>query len=207
MDTNFKQVIDQIQQAQLVKLAQEKITYNKSLVEVEIAKLIRPSYSTRIIIDNRLSVLQDNLTQFGFLGGIFVHKQNHHVIDGWHRVEIWEQMGHTTIPCYLIQSNNHQERQLHLRLNHQVAAFDLSSFDLSFPDFNLLNYGFSADELNTQGSDLSTYQSFQKRAAPDGFVKLQTLVSKEAYQKLKEKRAVFGVNSVPEVIERLAFTA
>lgn len=200
----MKQVITAIQQSQLKKLQLEKISYNKVVTEVNIDRLIRPNYSSRVIVDNRLSVLCDNLTQFGFLGGIFVQAQNFHVIDGWHRVEIWRALGNRTIPCYEIICNPRQERQLHLRLNQSVAAFDITDFELNFQGFDLLEYGFTKDELFKPDDGSDTYLNFKKKVTPEGFVKLQTFVSKGAYERLKARKSELNAKTVAEVIEMIA---
>lgn len=142
-----QQIISLVQQAQLKRLEAEDICYSQEIVDVEIAQLKR-LFSFRVPIENRLHGLINSLSTYGFLGGIFVNESNLGVIDGWHRLELWEQMGNTTIPCYFLCCSEHQQKELHLSLNQQSADFDLSKFGLAFEKFDLKDFGFTEAELN-----------------------------------------------------------
>lgn len=140
-----EQIVIALQQVHLELLDAEELMHPDSTEQVNINQLIRPSYSKRVIIPNLLKTLVRSLHEFDFIGGIIISGKNHHVIDGWHRVEIWKEMGKATIPCLKLNVNQEQERKLHLSLNRHVVQFQASDFGFTteFAGLDLVgDYGF-----------------------------------------------------------------
>lgn len=161
-----EQILSAIQEVQKELLEIEELILPDSIEQVNINQLVRPDYSRRIVIPNLIKVLVKSLTEFDFVGGIIVNSKNNHVIDGWHRVEIWKTMGNVNIPCYILDVNSNQERKLHLLLNRQVSQFQASDFGFTsvFADLDLVkDYGFTRadffDEANSDEPIVSKEQS------------------------------------------------
>jgi len=132
--------------AQIKQLECEKIKFE--LVNLKPHRLKRPSYSSRIPIDNKMQALANSLYSNGLIGGLFIKADNFEVIDGWQRLELCKSMGYDLISCYLIDCSHEKAKQLHLSFNQQSADFDLSKFGLEFNEVNLEDFGFTEIELN-----------------------------------------------------------
>lgn len=195
--------IQQIAQDQLRQLELEEILYDGTLVEINISTLLRPSYSSRLQVESRLVSLIKSLNCFGFLGGIFVNSSNH-VIDGWHRLQLWHSMGMSTIPCYLLCCTPEQERKLHLSLNQQVATFHPSEFGIEFMDLNLKeDFGFSEADLKLEVYTVKEKFSKEQRAEKAGFTKLMTSLPIDTYDRLKAIKKETNVKSIADTITNL----
>jgi len=168
-------------------LAELGIKFDKTVVDMEIAKLRRGAYHSRVPIDAKLQTLLDSLQTYGFGGAIFASLRSHNVIDGWHRCEIWAEMGNTHIPCFLVDCTLEQEMRLHLRLNTQAATFDLSQdFGLTFPGLDLIkDYGFTAADLAPQNPRIIEPQKPKKPQQDSNLASFNTRLFREQYDKLK----------------------
>lgn len=191
----------QIQQHR--NLESEKIRYNKNLVEVEISQLRRPTYSSRKPIENQINVLDSSLSQYGFLGGVFVEADCYQVIDGWHRSRIWQQLGNITIPCYLVSCLSKQERVLHLFLNNQCATFSPVDFGCEFEELDLKDFGFSEADLHVDKPILQSKFPFPQNLINKEFAKLSTTIPIKIYESLKAIKSETDAQSMSETIINL----
>jgi hypothetical protein len=140
MEINYKQLVKKSELLQPEEL--ESLEYR----HVEIKHLKRANYSNRVPIDNRLQVLSNSLFSNGFIGSILVSKSTFSVIDGWQRLQLWEALGNSHIPCHVIECSYSREQQLHLSFNQQVSEFDLHEFGLAFDDIDFSDFGFAEIE-------------------------------------------------------------
>lgn len=184
-------------------LGSENIQYNKNLVEVAISQLKRPTYSSRKPIENQINVLVSSLSQYGFLGGIFVEAERYYVIDGWHRSQIWHQLENINVPCYLVSCTSKQERVLHLSLNNQCATFNPVEFGCEFEGLDLRDFGFSEAELQVDCSILQSKFAFPQEVLNQEFAKLSTTIPVNIYQSLKAIKKETDAQSMSETIVNL----
>ncbi|MEM9995405.1 MAG: ParB N-terminal domain-containing protein [Acinetobacter pittii] len=180
-----------------------QLSCDEHLVEVNIPDLKKPSYNHRIIVDSRLQQLTDSLERYGFIGGIFIHAESFNVIDGWHRCEQWQLLGQSTIPCYKIYCTLQVERDLHLRLNQQAATFDLQELGLDFEGVNLLDYGFTEEDLKPEASYTPSEKLSMPKPHPENTTKLITIVQTSTMVQLKECMADNGLKTTGELLDFL----
>lgn len=193
IETDQKRIIDVLD-----------IAYTGELQDVPISQLVRPKYSSRVVIDNKKHSLTENFKNYGFLGGIFVADSSYHVIDGWQRTKIWEEMGHTIIPCYTVTCDEKQERELHLKLNTQLATFNIDDFGINFKDFNLIeDFGFCEMDIKSAPNLTEFGNNTKSKPTLEGFTKLSTTISTESYQKLKAFKEDQKLAQLGDVIEFL----
>jgi hypothetical protein len=204
MQNYQKQTIGLIQQAQQRQLEVEEIYFVNKLEELPISDLRKPFYNKRVIVESRLKQLIYSLEDFGFLGGIYVHNNSLNVIEGWHRCELWQALGHKTIPCYKIDCNSTQEVELHLKLNQQTAVFNLTEFGLEFEGLNLIeDFGFSEADLLPTLNHHQSAKTTALRNDPEGYTKLSTLVKYSTLEKLKEVQSDRKLPTIGDVVETL----
>ncbi|WP_293302494.1 hypothetical protein [Pedobacter sp. UBA4863] len=159
-------------------------------VEIELIKLKRPVYHTRVPIENKVQVLSNSLYSNNFIGSILVAKNTLVVIDGWQRVELQKAFGHQTISCYLIECSFEKEIELHLAINQQASVFDLQEFGVEFQTVRLEDFGFSEIELN------------DCRATMD---RISEEVKQEVFYHPAKKFRKCQINTNPETIEKISF--
>jgi len=190
--------------AQLELLEFEDILHARTLVDVNIADLIRPNYSSRQLVENQINALKTTLNRFGFLGGIFVEANRYHVIDGWYRVQEWKRMGFITIPCYLLTCTPEQERALHLGLNQQTATFDPSNFGIEFKDFDLkTDYGIDLEDLAFLNKGVQSKFPHAQKQDNEGYTKLSTFLPINAYDRLATIKKDMQAPSMAEAVVNL----
>lgn len=180
------------------------VHFDKTLFEVPINDLKRPKYHSRQPIENRIETLYKSLSNHGFLGGIFITESSCNVIDGWHRVLLWKELDHTTIPCYKIRCTEQQEKDLHLRLNTQLATFDLREFGLTNPDVNLIkDYGFTEADLKSDVISTNPITKLRQLKGNDGFKKVTVLLKSNVYERLETIKEFEKLQEWPDVLEVL----
>ena len=81
------------------------------LVDLEIAKLISDSENPNIVSDEQMDAMRESMNKFGFLAPILVD-QNMKIADGEHRVDIYKEMGKTTIKGFVVNLENDIDRRL-----------------------------------------------------------------------------------------------
>lgn len=159
-------------------------------VEIELSKLTRPVYHTRVPIENKVQALSNSLYSNNVIGAILVAKNKLTVIDGWQRVELQKAFGHQTISCYLIDCSLQKEIELHIAINQQAAVFDLQEFGIEFQNIQLEDFGFSETELN------------DCRATMD---RISEEIKQEISYTLPQKFRKCQINTNPETIEKISF--
>jgi hypothetical protein len=181
-----------------------KIQCTEMTIEIEISKLNRPSYHSRAMIKEKYLSIQKSLQQHGFLGGIFVCEDNLNVIDGWHRLLIWDSLENEKIPCYLVTCSEHQERELHIRLNTQAAAFDLTQFGLTMPEIDLVkDFGFSEADLKAANAPLIKDEKPRQAKASTDLKKITAQLKTSIYDRLNRIKEELKYENWPDVLEVL----
>lgn len=203
--TNYtQQTISLIQQAQAKEA--EELDYESKLTHVKIADLARPKFHTRKLVESQLKVIIDSLIEYDFLGGIYVNVENNEVIDGWHRSQLWQQMGNETIPVhYLRFQSAKQEREVHLRLNSILAVFQPEDFGIHFANINTLDFGFAETEAKTYDDKVnaSAPKTPHKTNDLEGYKKLTTTIKSDLFEKLNSFKKQMMVPHIAQVVENL----
>lgn len=200
-------IISLIKQAQQRQANVLELDYDNCLTELDIAALEKPSFNTRKLVESQVSLLADSLAAYGFLGGIYVNQDTKEVIDGWHRLELWRQLGHTTIPAFLLGFGNvTQPREAHLRLNQVMAVFAPEEFGLEFDNINLLEFGFAESTLSLQERATPASKRFKHVTKQPGFTKFSTSILNSQYERLKAFKTKHMLADWADVIDLLIET-
>lgn len=200
----FRTILNQAQQKADLTFTELGINFDRTIVEVDLTKLKSAPYHSRVPIDSRLKSIKDSLEDFGFVGAIFISSSTYHIIDGFYRKEIWALLGHETIPCFIINCTENQEKLLHLKLNIQIATFDLSDFGLTFPGLNLVeDFGFTAADLHAAQQSPSRSEKATKSPINTSLMRFNTLLQTEQYQRLKAFKEQNALQNWADVIDML----
>ncbi|QTE36110.1 hypothetical protein J3L18_23700 [Mucilaginibacter gossypii] len=196
--------LEKLNRAQTRLLDFEEISYNGALIEIPIKELVRPNYSSRLLVDNQQKAIATSLSRFGFLGGIFIEGRSNHVIDGWHRAEQWRKMGQKLIPCYKVVCTPEQERSLHLSLNQQSATWNPETFGIEFKDFNLEDdFGIRPDDLRLESKPFTSKFNDRPNETTSDFIKFSTTIPAELYDRLKLIRKQMQAPSIAAAVTNL----
>jgi len=203
---NFtKQIISLIQQAQERQAQALELTYDSTIKHAKVSELTKADYSNRKLVESQLKVIIDSLVEYGFLGAIYVNGDTNEVVDGWHRLELWKQLGHDTIPAYILQFQNRKhECEAHLRLNSVLAVFNPEDFGIHFANIDPLEFGITETEVKTYDS-AKALESTKANKAPEmeGYKRLTTTIKSESFLKLQSFKKSMNVAHVADVVERL----
>lgn len=203
MNTYEKKLIKLVNEQQLDQLATEDVNFTGELVDVEIDTLKRPDYSNRVQIPNLLKIVIQSLSQYDFLGGIFVGENSRNVIDGVHRAQIWKAMGHTTIPCYLISCNPEQEKGLHLKLNTQASSFNPEDFGVHFSDLQAEDFGIKMMPAQMDTPIMPSDTKLLPKPESAKFFKISTNIPAEVYNQFMAIKEASKQRSIANTIIHL----
>ena len=112
--------------------------------------LIMAEYNPRQLTKDQYTQLKDSLTRFGLVDPLIVnkHKSRKNILVGGHqRLKIAKEMGMEKIPCVEVDLPLDQEKELNIRLNKNVGEWDYDSLANYFDVSELMEWGFSNDEL------------------------------------------------------------
>jgi DNA modification methylase len=112
--------------------------------------LIMAEYNPRQLTKDQYAQLKDSLTRFGLVDPLIVnkHKSRKNILVGGHqRLKIAKEMGMEKIPCVEVDLPLDQEKELNIRLNKNVGEWDYDSLANYFDVSELMEWGFSNDEL------------------------------------------------------------
>lgn len=115
-----------------------------------IDSLIFAEYNPRQLTSEQYQQLKDSITRFGIVDPIIVNinKERRNIIVGGHqRVKVAKKMGIEEVPCILVNLSYEKERELNVRLNKNTGAWDFDVLADHFDINELLEWGFSNDEL------------------------------------------------------------
>ena len=107
-------------------------------------------YNPRQLTKDQYAQLKDSLTRFGLVDPLIVnkHKNRKNILVGGHqRLKIAKEMGMDKIPCVEVDLPLDQEKELNIRLNKNVGEWDYDSLANYFDVSELMEWGFSNDEL------------------------------------------------------------
>ena len=129
---------------------QIKIVYKK------ISTLKPADYNPRKISDAEKKTIEESIKQFGIVDPIIVnqHKDRKNIIIGGHqRVLVAKGLGIKEIPCILVSLDLDKERELNVRLNKNVAGWDMQKLFDEFEIHELKDWGFADFELEFEDGE------------------------------------------------------
>lgn len=113
-------------------------------------ELVEPDYNPRKITAKQKEDIRKSIERFGFVQPIVVNvnpDRKDIVIGGNQRLKIAKGMGIETVPCYEVNLNETDEKELNLRLNKNQAEFDIDMLRTYFDKQFLFDVGFSEKEI------------------------------------------------------------
>jgi len=106
-----------------------------------------------------MSDLRNSIDKFGFVEPIVVntYTDRENVIVGGHqRLRIARELGMKKVPCVEVSLTIEAERELNVRLNKNAGQWDWDKLANEFDMVELIDWGFTADELDGSHSYLDS---------------------------------------------------
>lgn len=173
------------------------------IIEVPIKDLKPAEYNPRAATEKEMKDLKESLRKFGFIDPNIVNSapaRKNVIIGGHMRTRAWEEMGHKTAPCIMVNIPDlKKEQELNLRLNKNTGHWDFEML-ANFEESQLLEVGFGSEELDkfyaleTEEDGFQTEENYGK-------IKAQTKLGQII--KLGEHRLMCGDATKKEDIEKL----
>ena len=107
-------------------------------------------YNPRQLTKDQYTQLKDSIERFGLVDPLIVNKNEDRkniLVGGHQRLRIAREMGMVDIPCVEVDLKLDQEKELNIRLNKNVGEWDYDSLANYFDVGELMDWGFSDDEL------------------------------------------------------------
>ncbi len=113
------------------------------LVKVEIDKIKIDSTNPNVMSEDEMLALQKTMDKFGYLAPVILDKK-YKVVDGEHRVRVYEKLGKKTIPAYVIDVDKYDQKILRQVMNKLRGEHDLLK---DSKEFNILEKANKLDDL------------------------------------------------------------
>jgi DNA modification methylase len=136
--------------------------------QIPIESLHFSEFNPRKISQTELDALKKSLSEFGIVepAVVNVHPKRMNIVVGGHqRLRAAQELGWTTFPCFEVSLTKERERELNIRLNRNVGQWDFNLLKENFDATDLLNWGFTEQELDVAGL-LSTDGIVEDEAPP-----------------------------------------
>ena len=101
------------------------------LVDIEIKKIKKDSANPNVMNEKEQKALQKTMDKFGYLAPIILDKK-YKIIDGEHRVKVYEKLGKKTIPAYMIDVDKFDHKMLRQIMNKLRGEHDVIKDTLEF---------------------------------------------------------------------------
>ena len=113
------------------------------LVKIDIDKIKIDSTNPNVMSDDEMKALQKTMDKFGYLAPVILDKK-YKVVDGEHRVKIYERLGKKTIPAYVIDVDKYDQKILRQVMNKLRGEHDILK---DSKEFNILDKANRLDDL------------------------------------------------------------
>ena len=123
---------------------------NLNIVDYKTFDLIFAEYNPRELTKDQHQDLKDSISRFGFVDPLIVNtnKDRKNVLVGGHqRLKIAKELGYKKVPCVEVDLTPEKEKELNVRLNKNTGQWDWDALANQFKVNDLLDWGFSRDEL------------------------------------------------------------
>tara|TARA_Y100000592_G_scaffold98303_1_gene171057 strand:+ start:2746 stop:3333 length:588 start_codon:yes stop_codon:yes gene_type:complete len=119
-------------------------------LKLSVKDLKPANYNPRQISATDYDALKDSISKFGMAEPIVVNSNPDRegiVIGGHQRLRACMDLGIKEVPCFLVNLEEKDERELNIRLNRNHGEFDFDALANHFDAGDLLDWGMSAREL------------------------------------------------------------
>ena len=125
-----------------------------SLIKVNVKSLKKHPKNPRILSKIQHDHLSDSLSKFGMIEKIICNT-DFQIIGGHQRYSILKKQGVKEFDCWVPDRtlDEHEVEELLIRLNQNHGAFNYDDLANNFEVPDLLDWGFSIDELELNSSD------------------------------------------------------
>lgn len=169
------------------------------IVEYKTSDIISAEYNPRQLTQDQYINLKDSLQRFGLVDPLIINKNKDRkniLVGGHQRLKIAREMGMDMIPCVEVDLTLDQEKELNVRLNKNVGEWDYDSLANFFDVDELLDWGFSNNDLQLFDNEYD-----ENFSLPDGekepFRQITFTLSNDQYETVeraikKAKQKDFG---------------
>jgi hypothetical protein len=119
--------------------------------DISTDELIEADYNPRQISAHDYDNLKESISKFGFAEPILIngHADRENIVIGGHqRLRVAKELGITPVPCFVVNLEAKEERELNIRLNRNHGEFDFDQLANHFDAGDLIDFGFTARELD-----------------------------------------------------------
>ena len=95
-----------------------------ALVNIDIAEIKIDKSNPNVMSEDEMEALEKTMNRFGYLAPVILDKK-FKVVDGEHRVKIYQKMGKTTIPAYVIDVDKYDQKILRQVMNKLRGEHDI----------------------------------------------------------------------------------
>jgi len=169
--------------------------------QYSISDLIFAEYNPRELTKDQHQDLKDSITRFGLVDPLIVniHKERKNILVGGHqRLRIAKELGYKSVSCVEVELTPEKEKELNVRLNKNTGQWDWDALANHFDVGELLEWGFSEDELQFTEPDV------QGLTDDDDVPEVEEAITKQGdLWLLGEHRLLCGDATKKEDVERL----
>jgi len=169
--------------------------------QYSISDLIFAEYNPRELTKDQHQDLKDSITRFGLVDPLIVniHKERKNILVGGHqRLRIAKELGYKSVSCVEVELTPEKEKELNVRLNKNTGQWDWDALANHFDVGELLEWGFSEDELQFTEPDV------QGLTDDDDIPEVEEAITKQGdLWLLGEHRLLCGDATKKEDVERL----
>ena len=162
-------------------------------------------YNPRQLKQKQYEDLKNSLTTFGLVDPIIVNKHPERediIIGGHQRVRIAKDIGLKKVPTVELKLEEKLERELNVRLNKNVGEWDYDTLANNFEEGELIQWGFTNEELSFFEEDLITDGLIGDDEIPDIEDEEPPIQIGDVYQ-LGNHRLMCGDSTNPKHVAKL----
>lgn len=138
--------------------------------QFKIADVQFADYNPRKLTNDQFEHLKKSLDRFGFVDPVIInrHPERMNVLVGGHqRTRTWEKMGNSTVPAVFVELDIEKEKELNVRLNKNTGEWDFDMLANYFETDDLIDWGFSEEELFGNEEELEPEETTGDDDIPD----------------------------------------
>lgn len=123
------------------------------VAEIDVSELNAAAYNPRIELtpgSADFEKLRESIETFGFVEPIVWNKRTGNVVGGHQRLAVYKHLGHTTVPCSVVDLDESDEKVLNVALNKIKGQWDYDKLEKLLRDFDYEvaeKTGFAAEEI------------------------------------------------------------
>lgn len=121
--------------------------------EIDVSRLNAAAYNPRIELtpgSADFEKLRESIESFGFVEPIVWNRRTGNVVGGHQRLAVYKYLGHTTVPCSVVDFDESDEKVLNVALNKIKGQWDYDKLEKLLRDFDYevaAKTGFAAEEI------------------------------------------------------------